>query len=86
MPGERSSPGAIYNSNRFTLRCLIESLGAVHDDPRHRPDRSMRRAPPSAGGREERPHRHLRRRLGRRGRPPPPAVEREGRSTSGRSR
>ena len=32
MPGEELKPGAIYNSNRFTLRALIESLGGVHDD------------------------------------------------------
>jgi molybdopterin molybdotransferase len=27
MPGEPLKPGAIYNSNRFTLRALIQSLG-----------------------------------------------------------
>jgi molybdopterin molybdotransferase len=27
MPGEELKPGAIYNSNRFTLRCLLENLG-----------------------------------------------------------
>ena len=32
MPGEALKPGAIYNSNRFTLRALIESLGAVCTD------------------------------------------------------
>jgi molybdopterin molybdotransferase len=32
MPGETLKPGAIYNSNRFTLRALIESLGGIHDD------------------------------------------------------
>jgi len=32
MPGEELKPGAIYNSNRFTLRALIESLGGVHED------------------------------------------------------
>ena len=71
MPGETLKPGAIYNSNRFTLRGLIESLGARPRRPRHRPRparRDARRA--QAGGREQRPHRHLRRRLGRRGRPP----------------
>lgn len=32
MPGEPLPPGAIYNSNRFTLRALLEGLGAeVHD-------------------------------------------------------
>jgi molybdopterin molybdotransferase len=32
MPGEVLKPGAIYNSNRFTLRGLIEALGGRHDD------------------------------------------------------
>jgi molybdopterin molybdotransferase len=27
MPGESLAPGAIYNSNRFTLRALLENLG-----------------------------------------------------------
>ncbi|MFZ8515477.1 molybdopterin-binding protein, partial [Staphylococcus aureus] len=27
MPGEPLPPGAIYNSNRFTLRALLEGLG-----------------------------------------------------------
>ena len=27
MPGEQLAPGAIYNSNRFTLRALLENLG-----------------------------------------------------------
>ncbi|MEH6303960.1 molybdopterin-binding protein, partial [Salmonella enterica subsp. enterica serovar London] len=27
MPGEPLKPGAIYNSNRFTLRALLENLG-----------------------------------------------------------
>ncbi len=32
MPGEPLAPGAIYNSNRFTLRALLENLGCeVHD-------------------------------------------------------
>jgi molybdopterin molybdotransferase len=39
MPGETLRPGAIYNSNRFTLRALIESLGGVHDDLGIVPDR-----------------------------------------------
>ena len=32
MPGEVLKPGAIYNSNRFTLRGLIEALGCACDD------------------------------------------------------
>jgi len=32
MPGEPLKPGAIYNSNRFTLRGLVESLGCACDD------------------------------------------------------
>src|SRR5450755_3982100 len=39
MPGETLKPGAIYNSNRFTLRGLIESLGGIHDDLGIVPDR-----------------------------------------------
>ncbi|MBH9554198.1 molybdopterin molybdotransferase MoeA [Inhella gelatinilytica] len=32
MPGDPLPPGAIYNSNRFTLRALLEGLGCeVHD-------------------------------------------------------
>lgn len=32
MPGEPLPPGAIYNSNRFTLRALLDGLGCeVHD-------------------------------------------------------
>ena len=32
MPGEALKPGAIYNSNRFTLRGLLENLGCVVTD------------------------------------------------------
>ena len=32
MPGEPLRPGAIYNSNRFTLRGLIEAQGGLCDD------------------------------------------------------
>ena len=32
MPGEALKPGALYNSNRFTLRGLIEALGCSCDD------------------------------------------------------
>jgi len=32
MPGEALAPGAIYNSNRFTLRALLENLGCVVED------------------------------------------------------
>jgi molybdopterin molybdotransferase len=39
MPGEALKPGAIYNSNRFTLRGLIEALGGVCEDLGIVPDR-----------------------------------------------
>jgi molybdopterin molybdotransferase len=39
MPGEALKPGAIYNSNRFTLRGLIESLGCHCTDLGIVPDR-----------------------------------------------
>lgn len=32
MPGEALRPGAIYNSNRFTLRALLENLGCAITD------------------------------------------------------
>jgi molybdopterin molybdotransferase len=32
MPGEPLPPGAIYNSNRFTLRALLEAAGCVVQD------------------------------------------------------
>ncbi|MES2261623.1 MAG: gephyrin-like molybdotransferase Glp [Pseudomonadota bacterium] len=32
MPGEPLAPGAIYNSNRFTLRALLENLGCEIGD------------------------------------------------------
>lgn len=32
MPGDALKPGAIYNSNRFTLRGLLENLGCVITD------------------------------------------------------
>ena len=32
MPGEALTPGAIYNSNRFTLRGLLEAAGCVVQD------------------------------------------------------
>lgn len=32
MPGESLKPGAIYNSNRFTLRALLENLGCIVTD------------------------------------------------------
>nr|WP_315257298.1 gephyrin-like molybdotransferase Glp [uncultured Duganella sp.] len=32
MPGEPLAPGAIYNSNRFTLRALLENLGCEIND------------------------------------------------------
>ena len=39
MPGDALKPGAIYNSNRFTLRALIESFGGECDDLGIVPDR-----------------------------------------------
>ena len=39
MPGEPLKPGAIYNSNRFTLRALIQSLGCECTDLGIVPDR-----------------------------------------------
>src|SRR5205809_916253 len=39
MPGEALKPGAIYNSNRFTLRGLIEAMGGVCEDLGIVPDR-----------------------------------------------
>jgi molybdopterin molybdotransferase len=39
MPGEPLKPGAIYNSNRFTLRGLIQSLGCYCVDLGIVPDR-----------------------------------------------
>ena len=39
MPGEVLKPGAIYNSNRYTLRGLIESLGGICEDFGIVPDR-----------------------------------------------
>ncbi|MEO8155922.1 MAG: molybdopterin molybdotransferase MoeA, partial [Rhizobacter sp.] len=39
MPGEVLKPGAIYNSNRFTLRGLIQSLGCECTDLGIVPDR-----------------------------------------------
>ena len=39
MPGDPLTPGAIYNSNRFTLRGLLEAAGCVVDDLGIVPDR-----------------------------------------------
>ena len=39
MPGEPLKPGAIYNSNRYTLKTLIESLGCLCTDLGIVPDR-----------------------------------------------
>jgi molybdopterin molybdotransferase len=80
MPGDTLKPGAIYNSNRFTLRALIESLGGVHDDLGIVPDKldatraALKRAAESSelivtcGGMSVGEEDHLR-----------PAVEKEGR-------
>jgi molybdopterin molybdotransferase len=70
MPGEPLPPGGIYNSNRYTLRALLEGarlrgrdLGIVPDTPRG----DARRAARAAAG--QRPDPHQRRRLGGRGGP-----------------
>jgi molybdopterin molybdotransferase len=80
MPGEELKPGAIYNSNRFTLRALVESLGGIHDDLGIVPDKldatrdALKRAAEtndlivSCGGMSVGEEDHLK-----------PAVEREGR-------
>ncbi|MBX9793511.1 MAG: molybdopterin molybdotransferase MoeA, partial [Burkholderiaceae bacterium] len=39
MPGEPLKPGAIYNSNRFTLRALVQALGCECTDFGIVPDR-----------------------------------------------
>jgi molybdopterin molybdotransferase len=39
MPGEPLPPGAVYNSNRFTLRALLEAAGCVVADLGIVPDR-----------------------------------------------
>ena len=39
MPGDALKPGAIYNSNRFTLRGLIQAMGGVCEDLGIVPDR-----------------------------------------------
>jgi molybdopterin molybdotransferase len=39
MPGEVLEPGAIYNSNRFTLRGLIQAMGGICEDLGIVPDR-----------------------------------------------
>jgi molybdopterin molybdotransferase len=39
MPGEPLKPGAIYNSNRFTLRALIQAMGCECSDFGIVPDR-----------------------------------------------
>ena len=67
MPGDTLKPGAIYNSNRFTLRGLIQAMGGVCEDLGIVPDRldatreTLRRA-----AARQRPDRHLRRHVGRR--------------------
>jgi molybdopterin molybdotransferase len=80
MPGETLKPGAIYNSNRFTLRGLIEAQGGICEDLGIVPDRldatrqTLRRAAAgndlivSCGGMSVGEEDHMR-----------PAVEQEGR-------
>jgi molybdopterin molybdotransferase len=80
MPGEMLKPGAIYNSNRFTLRALIEACGGAHEDLGIVPDKldatraALKRAAEASelivtcGGMSVGEEDHLR-----------PAVEKEGR-------
>jgi molybdopterin molybdotransferase len=80
MPGDVLKPGAIYNSNRFTLRGLIETMGGVCEDLGIVPDRldatreALRRAAAgndlivTCGGMSVGEEDHMK-----------PAVEREGR-------
>lgn len=80
MPGDALKPGAIYNSNRFTLRGLIETFGGVCEDLGIVPDRldltqdALRRAAAgndlivTCGGMSVGEEDHMK-----------PAVEREGR-------
>ena len=80
MPGDTLKPGAIYNSNRFTLRGLIEAMGGVCEDLGIVPDRldatqvALRRAAAgndlivTCGGMSVGEEDHMK-----------PAVEREGR-------
>ena len=44
MPGEPLKPGAIYNSNRFTLRGLLQAAGLRVRRPRHRARPARRHA------------------------------------------
>ena len=80
MPGDVLKPGAIYNSNRYTLRGLIETMGGVCEDLGIVPDRldatrdTLRRAAAgndlivTCGGMSVGEEDHMK-----------PAVEREGR-------
>jgi len=80
MPGDTLKPGAIYNSNRFTLRGLIEAMGGACEDLGIVPDRldatreALRRAAAgndlivTCGGMSVGEEDHMK-----------PAVEREGR-------
>ena len=80
MPGEPLKPGAIYNSNRYTLRALIQQLGCDCTDLGIVPDRldatreALRRAAQghdlivTSGGVSVGEEDHLR--AGRRGRRP----------------
>ena len=80
MPGDPLKPGAIYNSNRFTLRGLIETMGGACEDLGIVPDRldatqeALRRAAAgndlivTCGGMSVGEEDHMK-----------PAVEREGR-------
>ena len=55
MPGEPLKPGAIYNSNRFTLRGLLQAAGCDGGRSRHRARQARRHARRAAARRRSRP-------------------------------
>ena len=70
MPGDPLPPGRIYNSNRYTLNGLAQTFGCEVRDFGIVPDSlEATRAVLRRAAARRRPHRHLGRRLGGRGRP-----------------